>query len=131
MIADLPNFVSMNRLEDLPAGRYVVVESVYHLAGEQPCHAVLSEIVPSDTGNPVGADLQVVLQDGTLLFRDFAIARDGAWRDSYGAKAAALADLLPPELARFTLVQRQGLRVDHDGCGRLSVASNSEKIHGS
>jgi hypothetical protein len=131
MIVDLPNFESINRLEDLPAGRYVVVESVYRLAGATPCGAVLSELVAVDTGLAIGADLQIALRDGTLLFRDFAVARDGAWRDSYGAKARSLADLLPPELAGFMLVSRKGIVVSHDGRGRLSAEPKPEQSHGS
>ena len=120
MIVDLPDFDSVNRLADLDPGRYLVMESTYHLAGASPCHAIFTEMVAPGTGRSVGADLQVLFQDGTMLFRDFAIARDGAWRDSYGAKAAALADLLPPELARFVLVRRRGILVDHDGFGGLT-----------
>lgn len=130
MIVDLPDFASVNDLADLPAGRYVLVESVYCGPGTPSCHAVLSEVVVPDTGRPVGADLQVVLPDATTLFRDFAIARDGAWRDSYGAKARSLADLLPPELARFRLVKRQGMLVDHDGQGGLSPVVNLEANNG-
>lgn len=130
MIVDFPDFISVNRLTELPAGRYIVMESVYTLRGAAPCNAIFSEIV-ADTGRTVGADLQVVLADGTLLFRDFAVARDGVWRDSYGAKAAALADLLPPELAKFILVHRQGIAVEHDGSGQLIVIPNAEQTHGS
>jgi len=122
MIVDLPDFDSVNRLADLDAGRYIVIESTYHLAGTSPCHAILTEMVAPGTGRPVGADLQVVFRDGATLFRDFAIARDGAWRDSYGAKAPALADLMPLELARFVLVRRRGILVDHDGFGGLEVS---------
>lgn len=131
MIVSLPDFASVNRLEDLAAGRYFVVESVYRFAGVPPCHAVLSEIVLHDTGRSVGADVQVVLHDGTSLFRDFAIAPDGAWRESYGAKAPALADLLPPELMEFTLGGRQAIAVIHDGKGELNVASDLDGKHGS
>jgi hypothetical protein len=130
MIVDLPDFESINRLADLPAGRYAIVESIYQAPGMPSCHAVLSEVVVPDTGRSVGADLQVVLPDATMLFRDFSIACDGAWRDSYGAKAASLADLLPPELAQFTLVTRQGVLVDHDGQGRLIPATNPEADNG-
>lgn len=130
MIVDLPDFESINRLADLPAGRYAIVESVYLGPGTPSCHAVLSEVIVPDTGRAVGADLQVVLPDATMLFRDFAIARDGAWRDSYGAKAPSLADLLPPELAQFSLVTCQGILVDHDGKGRLRPASAPEVDHG-
>jgi hypothetical protein len=90
----------------------------------------LSEIVSHETGRPVGADVQVMLHDGTSLFRDFAVARDGAWRDSYGAKAPELAELLPPELMEFTLVGRQAITVIHDGKGLLSPASDLEAKDG-
>lgn len=130
MITDLPEFESVNRLAGVPAGRYVIVESVYRLTGTSPCHAILSEIVRPDSGAPIGADLQVVLADRTTLFRDFALAPDGAWRDTYGAKAPSLADLLPPELARFRLVRRQAILVDHDGVGGLRPAAGGEANHG-
>jgi hypothetical protein len=130
VLIDLPDFESVNHLADMSAGHYAIVESVYRAAGGAYCHAVLSELVVPDTGNTIGADLQVVLSDGTTLFRDFAIARDGAWRDSYGAKAPSLADLLPAQLARFTLVQRRGILVGHDGLGRLSPTSRTEANDG-
>jgi hypothetical protein len=66
-----------------------------------------------------------------MLFRDFAIARDGAWRDSYGAKAATLAELFPPELSRFRLLRRVGTSVEHDGKGTLTWIDNGGQRHGS
>jgi hypothetical protein len=130
MITDFPDFESANRLADLPAGRYVIVESLYSRAAAPRCRVILSELVADGAGRATAADLQVVLQDGTVLFRDFSVTADGAWRDSYGAKADALADLLPPDLVRFELLRRQGIVVEHDGKGTLSLVASPEVNHG-
>lgn len=121
MLVDLPDFSSENRLADLPFGRYAVIESMYQLA-DPPCHAILTELLQADRQHAVAADLQVVLADREMLFRDFAVAPDGAWRDSYGATAASLGELLPMELADFLLVSRRKIDIEHDGAGRLSMA---------
>jgi hypothetical protein len=130
MIIDLPEFVSLNRLTDVPAGRFLVVESIYRRAGNAPCAAILSELIPEGSNASLGADLQVVLADGSILFRDFAIDHDGSWRDSYGAKANTLADLLPLELARLKLEQQRGALVEHDGSGQLTLIHSEEPKHG-
>lgn len=130
MITDFPDFESVNRLADLPAGRYVVVESTYGLPGDARYRAILTEIVPDGGNQAVGVDIQVGFPDGSLLFRDFARASDSAWRDSYGAKADSVADLFPQELARFELMQRHGTTVEHDGAGQLSVTVNIGTNHG-
>jgi hypothetical protein len=146
MLIDTPGFVSMNSLADCPPGRYTIVESIYDspripaseaaLGALDPlqfldCEAVLSELVPEGRKSAIGADLQLVLGDGTVLFRDFQVVPDGGWRDSYGAKADSLAGLLPPELSNFTLRQRQGLVVEHDGMGRIVPVYPAEANHGS
>jgi hypothetical protein len=130
MIADYPEFESVNRLADLPAGWYYVVESTYELPGTPQCSAILSELVSWAETAALGADLQVILADNTILFRDFAVAPDGGWRDSFGAKANALADLLPLELKDFALVRRRRIFVDHDGKGSLQPIDDTEDRHG-
>ncbi|WP_371765515.1 hypothetical protein [Massilia sp.] len=130
MIVDVPQFRSLNKLADLPAGRYSVVESIYYGGTASSCIAILSEIIPSRALAAVAADLQVITADGVILYRDFACAPDGAWRDSYGAKAATLGELLPAELSRFRLTQRVGTIVQHDGKGSLTRIDNEEHGHG-
>lgn len=131
MIINAPEFRSLNRLDDLPAGRFFIVESVYSGGAASGCTAVLSEIIPCSAALAVAMDIQIILADGAMLFRDFAVAPDGAWRDSYGAKAAALAELFPPELSRFRLVRRVGTIVEHDGKGALTRLDNEGQLHGS
>lgn len=119
MIADLPDFRSINRLDELPRGRYVVVESVYRPNGRSTTHAVMTEIVTFVGNETIGVDLQVFMGDGELRFRDFCLTASGAWRDSYGATAWMLKDLLPRDLLTLALKSRQGTIVDHDGRGKL------------
>lgn len=130
MIIDLPDFESQNVLAELPAGRYMVIESLYALERLPSCQVILSEIVTASESRTVGADLQILFSDGSSLFRDFAMAPDGGWRDSYGAKADTLADLLPPEVASFKLINRLGTLVEHDGHGRLIAVRDEEANHG-
>lgn len=130
MIADRPDFNSVNRLSDVPSGPYLLVESTYRGGRENDERAVLVELVNQANGHVVGADLTVTLSDSSILFRDFAVAPDGAWRDSYGLKRDRLADLLPPDLASFTLVERLGQVVDHDGSDCLPVVDRKENSHG-
>jgi hypothetical protein len=131
MVIDFPGFASMNRLSDFPRGRYTVVESIYDSARFPDHQAILSELVPAGGNAVIGADLQLLLDDGTVLFRDFQRLPDGGWRDSYGAKAGSLDGLLPPELSDFTLRQRHGMPVEHDGMGRIVPVSPAEANHGS
>lgn len=120
MIIDLPDFASINNLSDLPKGRYAVVESVYQ-DSDRPTHqAIMSEIVTLADNRTVGVDLQVQTGDRGTRFRDFCLTSSGAWRDSYGATARELFDLLPLELAAFALTSRLGTVVEHDGHGRLT-----------
>lgn len=130
MIIDFPDFESQNALTELPAGRYMIVESLYALESLPSCQVILSEIVSVNESRTVGADLQILFADGSSLFRDFAFAPDGGWRDSYGAKADTLADLLPPEVANFRLVNRLGTVVEHDGRGHLIAVGDGEANHG-
>ena len=122
MITDLPNFVSINKLADLPKGRYAVVESIYQQSNKPTQRAIMSEIVTLPESRTVGVDLQVVTEDRELRFRDFYLTASGAWRDSYGATARALFDLFPLVLAAFALTSRRGTIVEHDGQGRLTQA---------
>lgn len=128
MIIDFPDFESQNNLAELPAGRYVIVESLYALERLPSCQVILSEILSES--RTVGADLLINFADGSSLFRDFAMAPDGGWRDSYGAKADALGDLLPPEVANFKLINRLGTVVEHDGHGHLTAVGDRETNHG-
>lgn len=130
MIIDCPGFASVNRLADCPPGRYNVVESIYGSGRFPGLRAILSELVPVGGNAAIGVDLQLLLDDGTAFFRDFQLARDGGWRDSYGARADSLDGLLPPELTNFRLKRRQGLVVEHDGMGRLVPIAQGEARHG-
>lgn len=130
MITDLPGFVSVNTLEALPRGRYFVVESIYQRGAESSALVTMSEILPVAENRTVAVDLQVLTDEGELRFRDFYMTASGAWRDSYGATAWTLQDLLPPELAKFTLASRQGTVVDHDGHGNLLKVPAKEQNYG-
>lgn len=130
MIVEFPDFESKNSLADVAAGTYIVVESLYLSARTSGCQAIVSELLRADPQRRVGVDLQITLADGLVLFRDFARAHDGAWRNSYGAKANALEDLLPPELARFRLARRMCTVVEHDGQGTLVVVRVPGAIDG-
>lgn len=120
MITDLPDFDSVNKLNDLPQGRYVVVESVYLRDGRSPMEAVLTEMVTLAENKIVCVDLQVMTVAGELRFRDFCLTPSGSWRDSYGATAFQLRDLLPSELSDCVLTLRRGTFVHHDGSGNLT-----------
>ena len=130
MITDFPGFGSVNTLETLPSGRYFVVESIYHRAAESSAQVTMSEILPVAENRTVAVDLQVLTDEGELRFRDFYLTASGAWRDSYGATAWKLRDLLPPELAKYTLTSRQGTVVDHDGHGNLLQVPEKEQNYG-
>lgn len=119
MITDLPDFESVNKLEELPRGRYIVVESIYRRGVEWSAQATMSEILTVAEGRTVGIDMQVLTDEGEFRFRDFYLTASGVWRDSYGATAWKLQDLLPPELVKYTLMSRRGTVVDHDGEGNL------------
>ena len=130
MISDLPGFVSVNKLESLPSGRYFVVESIYQPAAESSALVTMSEILTVAGNRTVAVDLQVLTDEGELRFRDFCLTASGAWRDSYGATAWKLQDLLPSELAKYTLTSRQGTVVDHDGHGNLLQVPAREQNYG-
>lgn len=72
MIIDLPNFESMNHIEDLSAGRYLVMESTYRLAGASSWHAVLSNRLRRQADLKSG--VQVVL-DLTMALRTVSSLR--------------------------------------------------------
>lgn len=130
MIIDQPHFISENRLADLPAGGYIVVESVYARIRDALPAVVLSELLCAATHCTIGADLLFTDADGVQWLRDFCVAADGSWRDSYGARAGSLADLLPSELQPFVLMSRRGITVHHDGNGHLIRTSLEAKNHG-
>ena len=130
MITDLPGFVSVNKLEALPRGRYFVVESIYQRAADSSALVTMSEILTVAENRTVAVDLHVLTDEGELRFRDFCLTSSGAWRDSYGATAWKLQDLLPPELAKYTLRSRQGTVVDHDGHGNLLQVQEKEQNYG-
>lgn len=130
MITDLPGFVSVNKLEALPRGRYFVVESIYQCAADSSALVTMSEILTVAENGTVAVDLHVLTDEGELRFRDFCLTSSGAWRDSYGATAWKLQDLLPPELAKYTLRSRQGTVVDHDGHGNLLQVPAKEQNYG-
>lgn len=129
MITYLPDFVSLNRLDDVPPGRYFVVESLYALKGSVPT-ALLRELVTVNN-NTVAADLQFSGADGTVLFRDFALCPDGTWRDSYGSRSEHLANLMPSEFMRYQLIDRKALQVEHDGQANLTPVVEKGGNHGS
>lgn len=112
MISTPPGFASLNRLSDLLAGRYIAIKSQYRLAEGDGYRAEIWELLDISTSTVIAADLMFYPPDGTCLFRDFALLPDGRWRDSYGARADRLGDLLPPELGQFSLQGRVGAIVD-------------------
>lgn len=61
----------------------------YTMAGENECCCV---------------DIVVRSEDGDLTGLDILKLRDGTWRDSNGARAGSLSDLLPAELRTAKLV---------------------------
>lgn len=125
MISSPPGFASLNRLSDLLAGRYIAIKSQYGLEAGEGYRAEMLELLDIGTSTVIAADLKFYPPDGTCLFRDFALLPDGRWRDSYGARADRLGDLLPPELGQFSLHGRVGAIVDIDSDG--SFAWHSEK----
>lgn len=127
MITDFPEFESVNKLIELPTGRYIVVESFYRANAEFFVQATMSEIYSVAQNRIVGADIQILTEQGDLYFRDFYLTASGAWRNSYGATAWNLRDLLPGELLNYTLTSRRGTVVDHDGRGNLVRALEGAK----
>ena len=101
MIKDIPGFVSHNSLESLSNGAYEVSETTYTSA-TSPTSATFCSLANFGAGDILACDLLVVLEDGSVLFRDFLQLEDGRWRDSNGLIDHQLSDLLPPELSSFT-----------------------------
>lgn len=130
MITELPDFVSVNQLSDVPPGQYLVVESFY-ARSDKAVSGLLRELISAENNRTVAADLQFAMEDGLLRFRDFALCADGTWRDSYGARGNALADLLPPDFLRYTLVKRRAIRVQHDGRADLVQIRDEGNSYGS
>lgn len=100
MIKDIPGFVSHNSLISLPDGTYEVSETTYTSA-TSPTSATFCALANFGAGEILACDLIVVLEDGSVLFRDFLQLEDGRWRDSNGMIDHQLSDLLPPELSAF------------------------------
>jgi hypothetical protein len=123
MLIRLPDFVSVNSLDALPDGRYLLVESVYDLPGIFPLRAILSELLTGESNAPVAADLQILHNDGSVRFRDYARAADGEWRDSYGAKSNSLAEMMPRELSTAALVNRRSTPVNLQGGRMVQIAT--------
>lgn len=131
MISTPPGFASLNRLSDLPAGRYIAIKSRYSLTEGGGYRAEMWELLDIGPSTVIAADLMFYPSDGTCLFRDFALLPDGRWRDSYGARAERLGDLLPPELGQFSLHGRVGAIVDIDTDGGFAWHSEKGGHHGS
>lgn len=101
MIVDIPNFESCNKVDHLPDGTYVQLLRTY-INYHRTLSASLYEYRLVDLpAIALAYDLVVVLENGDVLFRDFAQLADGDWRDSYGRRAPDIEMLFPEEMANF------------------------------
>lgn len=105
MLTEIYGLKTENELLGVDGGLYELIESDYWDDG---CNTLAKtiELQREGTGNTVACDLIVRLSNGDVLFRDFMKMPDGSWRDSYGRIADMLFDLLPIEIADFTLSRR-------------------------
>lgn len=90
-------FVSVNSLDSLSPGSYRELTHIMQGPGAVSS-AVVRQFFHEGSADPAAAEVSAVLNDGSVLFRDFQYVAGFGWRDSYGLWCLDLAEHLPVEL---------------------------------
>jgi hypothetical protein len=105
----LPNEIeSVNTLDQLPRGRYCVTREGY-VSRRGGQYALMYTYLLEGDEFPLACDLLFIEAGGAARQVSFVRMPDGAWRDSFGAKADDLRALLPQEVCGYQLVSKDDL----------------------
>lgn len=94
-----------NTKQQLQSGTYEGTCSLY-VDLETKINCLLMEYGIKASDIVSAAEIIITNAQGEHFFRDFMKMPDDSWRDSYGKRADTLAELLPPEIMSFHLVER-------------------------
>ncbi len=105
---------SVNRKQDLPAGLYRSISSVYQSMGSD-ARAVLMEYGLVNGFVICAVELLVINPEGDQFHWDFMQMKDGRWRDGSGNFAESVGELFPPEIIDFRLLEKRELSTQEVG----------------
>lgn len=94
-----------NTKEQLPPGIYQGTCSLY-TDSKTKINCLLMEYGIKAFDTVTVAEILITNEQDEHFFRDFMQMPDDSWRDSHGRRADTLAELLPPEILSFKLVER-------------------------
>ncbi|WP_034303068.1 hypothetical protein [Herbaspirillum sp. RV1423] len=120
MFDAIPDFASINKISDLRQGTYSKVCSEYQNAGGTAA-ILINEYRYEFEEAPCVIDLIVIDNMEFVRAADFIQIQSGQWRTSTGQVGPTLADVLPPELETFRLVEETKSGDVYVGDGRFYI----------
>ena len=120
MFDAIPDFLSINKISDLRQGTYSKVCSEYQNAGGTAA-ILINEYRHEFEESPCVVDLVIIDNMQFVRAADFMQLPSGQWRTSTGQVGPTLADVLPPELDGFRLVEENNAGKVYVGDGRFYI----------